>query len=782
MKKTISISLWSMFVSLLMIGSQAYANGLVISNTSLTGQNTSTQTWQVRFNITWDNSWKDNVNWDAVWIFCKYRVGTNAWGHATLNAGGFQTGSGTPININVACDQKGAFISRRELGEGTLTTTQVELRWNYGADGVSNLATPDVNIFGIEMVYIPSGPFTIGDGNGLNNSSSNSFFAVSQHLPYTIDSLLSPNISAISNMTNASSSPANFLRIDGDGGLDINLDGTIDSASFPTGYHAFYIMKYEATQGQFVDFLNLLTYTQQTSRVNNATNVVGQSIVDASVGTFPNRNTIQVQVAGVNPGTPRVYSTARPDRACGYLNGADILAYLDWAALRPMTELEFEKACRGNRAPVLNEFPWANNTSNTGVITLSGTENGTETVTDVGRIGYQPGSYTISQGDASQGPLRSGIFATAQSTTQGTSGATFYGVMNMGDNLNEPVVTVGNVAGRSFRGNHGDGNLHTSGHANEGFWPGSNSNTSTTTANSGVNTNGSSSTAAGLGLKMNANCCSEHAISNRSGVFSMSTSRTTSNHTFGGCRGVRTAFSAEFTYSTSLTGVVINAPSRFEAGQSTAGATFSWTFPSASPSSSTSPNQNVTWASAGSYTVNLTTTQGSCSNTTQQQVVVYNNCMPPSNMNWTQDVPTTWHNASSSGLYRDPRRLFDGLTSGANNLDMCRTPTVGSPAYVHFDLGSNQTISTFRMWSNPVCNHCCSGPVGNFLLRTASSLSGPWTTVFTGTGTGADAWQTFTLTPATARYWRLEVTSIATNVNNWTNGPSIYEVAFEGCN
>lgn len=773
---------WLVVILMLTAKMQVMGNGLVISNTSLTGQNTSTQTWQVRFNITWENSWRDNINWDAAWVFCKFRVGTNAWSHATLSTTGFQTGSGTPININVACDQKGAFISRRELGDGTLTATQLEIRWNYGVDGVSNVAVPDVNVFAMEMVYVPSGPFTIGDGNGLNSSSANSFFAVSLHLPYTIDGLLSPNLSAGGNMTNASSSPANFIRIDGDGGLDIDLDGVIDSAFFPTGYQAFYIMKYEMTQGQYVDFLNLLTYAQQTNRVNNATNVVGQSIVDASVGTFPGRNTIQVQVAGVNPTTPRVYSTARPDRACGHLVGGDILAYLDWASLRPMTELEFEKACRGNRAPVLGEYPWANNNNNTGGVTLSGTENGTETVTDVGRIGYQAAQYPISQGDASQGPLRSGIFATASSVSQGSSGGTFYGVMNMGDNLNEPVVTVGNVAGRSFRGNHGDGILHANGHANEGFWPGSNSNTSLTTANPAVSTNGTSSTAAGLGLKSNANCCSDHAISNRAYVTTMSTSRTTSHHLYGACRGVRTAFSGDFTYSTSLTGVVVNNPSRFEAGLASPGTTFSWTFPSGTPSSSTAANPNVTWGSAGTYTVDLAATQGSCTRNAQQQVVVFTNCMPPSNQSWTQDVTTTWHNASSSGLYRDPRRLLDGLTSGNNNFDMCRSTSVGSPSYVHFDLGVSQTISTFRMWSNPVSNHCSSGPVGNFMLRTATSLSGPWTTVFTGTGTGVDAWQTFTFSPTTSRFWRLEVTSIAPNISNWTNGPAIYEVAFEGCN
>jgi hypothetical protein len=36
----------------------------------------------------------------------------------------------------------------------------------------------------------------------------------------------------------------------------------------------------------------------------------------------------------------------------------DLCAYPDWAALRPMSELEFEKACRGPLPPVAGEYAW----------------------------------------------------------------------------------------------------------------------------------------------------------------------------------------------------------------------------------------------------------------------------------------------------------------------------------------------------------------------------------------------------------------------------------------
>jgi hypothetical protein len=65
---------------------------------------------------------------------------------------------------------------------------------------------------------------------------------------------------------------------------------------------------------------------------------------------------------------------------------------------------------------------------------------------------------------------RNGAFATPTSDRI-KAGATFWGVMEMGSNLAEPVMNVSTPAGRAFTGRHGDGRLSLDGDANVQLWP-----------------------------------------------------------------------------------------------------------------------------------------------------------------------------------------------------------------------------------------------------------------------------------------------------------------------
>lgn len=451
MKKS---TLFVLFLSLF-LGRGLFANYITVQNASVTGATSTTA--QIQYDIFWENSWRDAINWDAAWVFVKYNTGSG-WNHCTLSATGHVAGTATPTpTITVPADNKGAFIFRSSVSNGTYTITAQQLRWNFQADGLNQTqaTTAQIRIFGIEMVYIPTGTYALGDGNGVTESQ-NSIWAGADNYAYGVSANMSPLLSADAALIN-STGAATSIRIHGTLGLDEDGDMTVDNPSFPLGFTHFYSMKYEISQGQYAEFLNTLTTAQATARYHP---------------TLQNRYTISVN--------SNVYSAGRPDRACNYIHWVDGCAYADWASLRPMTELEYEKMCRGPLAPVLSERAWGNtnisifNSDNPAFTTA---ENGTEVPVNSSRYANNP-TATINGGDGSSGPTRSGMFARSTTTTRATSGATYYGVMDAGDNLMESYITIAHVNGRSFRGNHGDGNLFsTSGVADVSFWPGINGQT-----------------------------------------------------------------------------------------------------------------------------------------------------------------------------------------------------------------------------------------------------------------------------------------------------------------
>ena len=226
-------------------------------------------------------------------------------------------------------------------------------------------------------------------------------------------------------------------------------------------------MKYEITEGQWVEFLNALP--SAAARANRDLTDNNHKNSDSVV----NRNAIACS------GTPLACSSQRPSRAAGFLNWMDFAAFLDWDALRPMTELEFEKVSRGPVLPVSGEYIWGTKDI-TAANAISGAEDGTETITTV-NANAQYANTTLSGGDAPSdpqnqtGPLRAGIFAKSDST-QASAGASYYGVMDLGGNLKERIVTIGNAPGLAFTGSHGDGNLDGTagyeGNATNADWPG----------------------------------------------------------------------------------------------------------------------------------------------------------------------------------------------------------------------------------------------------------------------------------------------------------------------
>jgi formylglycine-generating enzyme required for sulfatase activity len=430
----------------------ALANNALISQVAVADQDTGTHTAKISFNISWDNSWYDATNYDAIWIFAKYSTDSGStWHHATLkaagnNPAGFERGAGTAIDLVVPGDLKGCFIQRSSAGTGTVSTSGIKLVWDYAANGMSDAearaTSTRVKVFAIEMVYIPQGAFYVGSGGTEANSFTDGSWNSGDTIPYQITSEAALTISA------------------GEGNLwsngEIGGSGPL-AVAFPKGYASFYLMKYKISEGQWVDFFNTLTASQKAARdITAASGKNSDGVV--------NRNTISWE-----SGDARV---TRPDRACGYLSWMDLAAYADWAGLRPMTELEFEKACRGTLSPVAGEYAWGSTTIKPPAASgISGTESGGETITTSGANALYDNVSFTGVTEAGTGPLRVGIFATASTMTRVASGAGYYGNLDLSGNVWEHVVTVGNSEGRGFNGSHGDGGLTMDGDANES-WPG----------------------------------------------------------------------------------------------------------------------------------------------------------------------------------------------------------------------------------------------------------------------------------------------------------------------
>ena len=423
----------------------------------------------VEFDISWQNSWRNDLagsgqaapyNFDAVWAVVKFsRDGGRTWEHATLSTQASDhavlQSNGLAAAITTTSDGKGVFLHRGENGVGTINWQDVQLYWDYASDGLAQISSSTlVNVIATEMVYIPRGAFQAGDYAGSRAAFQQ---GSSDTDPWTIDSENAIHVQDIAEDGYYYISGSNSAVFEEDEtGAQFSLP-----AEFPKGYQSFYVMKYEITQGQYADFLNRIPGDQAQKR-----NITSESSYAAYRGS----------ISGEYPH----FEAAVPDRACNFLSIMDGSAYTDWIALRPMTELEYEKAARGDQSAVTGEFAWGNDDI-TQAVAIDGVEDGTEILSN-SAANCAFGDAVFSGGDGGQGPLRGGIFAAsvnpldAPAMQRQNAGASYYGVMELSGNLWERVVTVGNVRGRAFVGTHGDGSLTTKlnfeGNATNLDWPG----------------------------------------------------------------------------------------------------------------------------------------------------------------------------------------------------------------------------------------------------------------------------------------------------------------------
>jgi formylglycine-generating enzyme required for sulfatase activity len=501
---------------------------MVVTGEDAVDQNAGAGTMAVQFNISWNYSWRlasGPSNWDAAWVFVKFRKNGGDWTHASLMNTGHTAPSGSTIDtglldpgsaFNIATNPGvGAFIYRSSAGFGKNTFNNAKLVWNYAQDGVSQGDAVDVQVHSLHMVYVPQEAFYAGD-----LGSSNAAFrqGSSDTDPWYIGSEAQMSITNSTGTAGGSSNEGTETRYyytSANGtGEDTSGSAFTISASYPKGYNDFYIMRHELTQEQWRNFFNSLPTTgnartnrditsssgKSSDNLINRNNLSWDSTTISNQATLPDRNSPNGETYCQNPAS--------------FLNWEDLAAYLDWAGLRPMTELEFEKAARGPNSPVANEYAW-------------GSTNATQAtgITNGGRITEvpSPSGANSTWNNGTTGPVRIGSFAALNygGASRENAGAGYYGVMELSSNVWEQIVTVGNASGRAFTGVHGNGSLDSNGIADAANWP----NNSSATSGAGVR---------------GGNYQTSQSFSQLSDRSSASTTSTGRNRRTGG-RGVRTA-------------------------------------------------------------------------------------------------------------------------------------------------------------------------------------------------------------------------------------------------
>ena len=403
-----------------LIAQEVYASNITVDNVRLVNRDgVAGNPFSIIFDVSWENAWHNEKNHDAAWVFMKYsgnwdnHVSLAKEGHRVLKN---RTDASDPSIVSSE-DGVGLYIKPPADYRGDVSyKVQIVIDTTGAVPSWSKIK--DVHVHAIEMVYIPEGPFSLGSPDE---------DAIKRAALY-----MSDNEGGVKgSFTIESEDPITVGANDGQlyywSETDLyngDQKGPIPDA-FPKGYNSFYIMKYELTQGQYAAFLNDIP--------------VNWTYLRAPFGGrdyYEKRGGIRL-IDGI-------YVADTPTRPMNYVSFTDGLAYTDWAGLRPITELEYEKAARGPGDPVDAEFVW-----------------GTDNYDNLER--YVNSEFEL--------VLDNGIDeADLNDDNRDVYGASYYWVMDLSGSVWEKVITIGNPIGRQFKGSHGDGNLDFGNATNED-WP-----------------------------------------------------------------------------------------------------------------------------------------------------------------------------------------------------------------------------------------------------------------------------------------------------------------------
>lgn len=407
----------------LLLPTIAHASNLRVENVRLISRGETTGELYVLVDVAWDNAWRTDRNHDAAWVFFKYQF-PNYNGvvhanlipddHAIIDVPGHDA---PPATIAVSADSTGLFVYPQENYRGDVRW-RIRVSLEPGQYERVRRQGPVLEAFGVEMVYIPAGPFALGDPD----PAALGFGAFYQ--------------------SDASGEPDGLYRIASEAAIAVgpqagalyyrrsnqyqgDQQGPIPAA-FPKGHAAFYVMKYELTQGDYAAFLNTLRDEDTYERFSFG----GRGYQDQ-------RGSLRLE--------GHTYVADQPARPLNFGSWDDQLAWTDWAACRPMTEFEFTKAARGPETPVASGFPWGTNSRDA-----------------LARVVGPDDDVIMTNGwDESR----------LSDATRPVFGASYFWVMDLAGSVWERVITPTQPDGRTFTGTHGDGNVRDRGRADNPDWP-----------------------------------------------------------------------------------------------------------------------------------------------------------------------------------------------------------------------------------------------------------------------------------------------------------------------
>ena len=344
------------------------------------------ETAVIRFDIGWPGSWRTDVNHDAAWVFFKYRIDgdeTKTWRHVrlaadkVLNPTGYGRGptpAGGPLSFEWGCAPQGlkkltaagdtqfdflvpdgedgfagAFVRRADHGMGTASGAKLTVLWDLAAcPDVKKDTKVAIKAYGLKMVYVAEGPFDLGSGG----TETGAFYAYQPEKKRGAEKdrittggatmVIHEAVDAADEVppyrvTNSAAIPTGKVPGRLWARADEPPDGGEIPATFPTGYKGFYMQDRPITQAAFAFFLSSLPPKLAGEYHERG----GHATEGGWAGSI---------LKSQDPENPYEFHHGRLKSTCTWWLSWEMGAsFAAWAGLRPMTELENEKALRGPR-------------------------------------------------------------------------------------------------------------------------------------------------------------------------------------------------------------------------------------------------------------------------------------------------------------------------------------------------------------------------------------------------------------------------------------------------